>query len=341
VARATLHNEDEVGRKDLRDGDTVIVQRAGDVIPQVVGVVNPERPGRARAFSMTKKLTPRGGEHPQCPICGSLAIREEGQAAWRCTGGLICPAQAVERLLHFCSRLAFDIEGMGEKNVRAFWEDGLLKTPGDIFRLRDHADEIEAREGWGEVSTRKLLEAIERRRRIPLDRLIYALGIRQVGEATAKLLARQYRDFATWRAAMLAAAESEEGDAYTELTNIGQIGPSLAGDIVAFFREAHNREVLDDLERELEIVPVEGPATSGSPLAGKTIVFTGTLEKLTRAEAKARAEAMGANVAGSVSSKTNFVVIGADAGSKAEKARALGVEILDEAAFLALLEGAG
>jgi DNA ligase (NAD+) len=340
VARATLHNEDEVARKDFRDGDTVVVQRAGDVIPQVVSVVLERRPKGARPFSMAKKLTPKGKDHPACPVCGSLAIREEGQAHWRCTGGLVCPAQGVERLIHFCSRLAFDVEGLGEKNILFFWERGLLRSPADIFRLQRNDPGLPEQEGWGEVSARKLWEAIDRRRRISLDRFIYALGIRQVGEATAKLLARHYRTLEHWREAMLEAAHDEASEAYRELTNIGQIGPSVAGDILAFFREDHNREALDDLAAQLEeVTPVEIPATRGSPIAGKTVVFTGTLEKMTRQEAKARAEALGANVAGSVSKKTDFVVVGADAGSKAAKATELGVRMLSEDEWLKLLGG--
>jgi DNA ligase (NAD+) len=336
VARATLHNEDEVRRKDFRDGDTVVIQRAGDVIPQVVSVVEDKRSPDSVPFSMAAKLTPPGGDHPQCPICHSLAIREEGQAAWRCTGGLVCPAQGVERLVHFGSRLAFDIDGLGEKNIAAFYADELIKTPADIFRLRDHAEDIRAREGWGETSTRNLIEAIDRRRTIGLDRLIYSLGIRQVGEATAKLLARHYGSFERWQAAMLA-AEDPESDAYRDLTNISQIGESVAGDIIAFFREEHNREALADLVKQLDTIEeVAAPSQSASALAGKTVVFTGTLEKLTRFEAKARAEGLGAKVASSVSAKTDYVVVGADAGSKAEKAKALGVTTLTEDEFVAL-----
>ena len=343
VARATLHNEDEVARKDFRDGDTVVIQRAGDVIPQVVSVVDPDRHGRAAPFSMAAKLTAAGGGEPVCPVCGSHARREEGEVAWRCTGSLVCPAQGVERLIHFCSRLAFDIEGMGEKNVLFFWEKEWIRRPADIFRLarRDRAappeERLAAQEGWGAVSARKLFEAIERRRSIALDRLIYALGIRQVGEATAKLLARHYGTFDAWKAAMLSAAADEASDAYRDLTNISQIGASVAGDIAAFFGEAHNLAALDDLAGELTIAAVAAPAAIASPIAGKTMVFTGTLEKLTRAESKARAEALGANVASSVSAKTDYVVIGADAGSKAAKAQALGVAILSEKEFLALI----
>jgi DNA ligase (NAD+) len=339
VARATLHNEDEVARKDFRDGDTVVIQRAGDVIPQVVSVVLDRRPKGSKPFSMMAKLMPPGGDHPVCPICGSLAVRETGQAAWRCTGGLVCPAQGVERLIHFCSRLAFDIEGLGEKNIHAFWSDKLIQQPADIFRLHEREAEIREREGWGELSTRNLLQAIERRRKIALDRLIYALGIRQVGEATAKLLARHFGTFEAWNSAMLEAARDEESDAYRDLTNISQIGPSVAGDISAFFKEAHNLAALDDLVRQLEITAVAPSSRASSPIAGKTIVFTGTLEKMTRPEAKARAEALGANVTSSVSAKTNYVVVGADAGSKADKATALGVTVLSEPEFLALIEG--
>jgi len=338
VARATLHNEDEIARKDFRDGDTVVIQRAGDVIPQVVSVVDPERPNRPLPFSMAAKLTPPGEDRPVCPICHSLAVREMGQVAWRCTGALVCPAQAVERFVHFCSRLAFDIEGMGEKNVEAFWTDKLIRQPADIFRLHQHAAAIREREGWGEVSTGNLLQAIERRRTIPLDRLIYALGIRQVGEATAKLLARHYGTVEAWKSAMLAAAEDTESEAYRDLTNIGQIGASVAGDLTDFFREKHNVAALDDLIAELhEVTAISAPSGAASPIAGKTIVFTGTLEKMTRAESKARAEALGANVTSSVSAKTDYVVVGADAGSKAAKAQALGVTILSEAEFLALI----
>ena len=326
VSRATLHNEDEIARKDVREGDTVIVQRAGDVIPQVVGVVLEERPADSQPFAFP--------EH--CPECGSLAVREPGEAARRCTGGLICPAQAVERLKHFVSRNAFDIDGLGERNIVAFRKDGLLHGPADIFRLKEKADAIREREGWGEKSVANLLAAIEARRTIPLDRFIYALGIRQVGEATAKLLARHYRSLAAWREAMTAAADPES-DAYRELDSIDGIGPSVAADLIAFFAEPHNRAVLDDLANEVRVEDFAAPAKAGSPLAGKTIVFTGTLEKMTRSEAKARAEALGATVAASVSKKTDYVVAGADAGSKAAKARDLGVETLSEPDWLALI----
>ncbi|MDE0059273.1 MAG: NAD-dependent DNA ligase LigA [Defluviicoccus sp.] len=318
VGRATLHNEDEIARKGVREGDTVIVQRAGDVIPQVVAVVEAKRPSSAAPFVFPGR----------CPECGSLAQREEGEAVRRCTGGLICPAQAVARLKHFVSRDAFDIEGLGARHIEAFWREKLIEKPGDIFRLADHGAALVEREGWAERSVANLLAAIEDRRSIPFERLVYALGIPQVGQATARLLARQYRTLPAWREAMLAAQDSE-GEVYAELVDIDGIGPSVAADIVDFFREAHNLEAVRDLEAELQIAAPEAVAAE-SPVSGKTVVFTGTLETMTRAEAKARAESLGAKVSGSVSRKTDYVVIGSDAGSKARKAGELGVAILSE-----------
>ena len=324
VQRATLHNEDEIQRKDVRIGDTVIVQRAGDVIPQIVGVVLERRPKNAVPYEFPER----------CPICDSLAVREPGMAARRCTGGLICAAQAVERLKHFVGRDCFDIEGLGEKHIGAFWQDGLIRQPGDIFRLK--ADIIAEREGWGEISANKLIAAIEERRRISLDRFINALGIPQIGQATARLLARHYRSFAAWRSEM-EAAQDPDNPAHAHLLDVHGIGEDMAADLIGFFAEPHNREVLDDLAGEVTILDYEAPPQAvQSPLAGKTIVFTGGLESMSRSEAKARAEALGANVASSVSAKTDYVVIGADAGSKAAKATALGVTALDEAAWLEL-----
>ena len=332
VSNATLHNEDEIARKDVRIGDTVIVQRAGDVIPQIVEVVMAKRPKGAKAYVFPDI----------CPECDSHAVREDGEVARRCTGGLICPAQAVERLRHFVSRDAFDIEGLGEKQIAAFWRDGLVKEPADIFTLaaRDAGFDppIAEREGWGEISAVNLFKAIEDRRRIDLDRFIYALGIRHVGETTARLLAKTYESAATVVARMREATD-RDGAAYQELIDIDGIGPKVADTIVDFFDEPHNVTVVDDLFEQLEIADFVAP-TGDTPLAGKTVVLTGTLEAMTRAEAKARAEALGAKVAGSVSSKTDYVVVGADAGSKATKARDLGVETLDEAAWLALIQGA-
>jgi DNA ligase (NAD+) len=324
VQRATLHNEDEIARKDIRVGDTVIIQRAGDVIPQVVSVVLEKRPVDAVPYEFP--------EH--CPVCHSLAVREPGMAARRCTGGLICAAQAVERLRHFVSRDCFDIEGMGTKHITEFWEDRLIHSPADIFRLR--TEQIAGREGWGEVSARNLIRAIDARRRISLDRFINALGIPQVGQATARLLARHYRSLDAWRREM-EAAQDEESAALASLLDVHGIGADMAADIVGFFAESHNRDLLADLLREVDVLDYEAPSrATASPLAGKTIVFTGGLESMSRSEAKARAEALGANVASSVSAKTHFVVIGADAGSKATRAEALGVTTLDEAAWLKL-----
>jgi DNA ligase (NAD+) len=324
VQRATLHNEDEIQRKDVRIGDTVVVQRAGDVIPQIVSVVLERRPNDAQPYHFP--------DH--CPICGSLAVREPGQVARRCTGGLICAAQAVERLRHFVSRDCFDVEGLGEKHITAFWQDGLIRQPGDIFRLDPTV--IGKREGWGELSARNLKAAIDERRRISLDRFINALGIPQVGQATARLLARHYRSLAVWRREM-EAAQDPDSEARAGLLDIHGIGEEMAADIVGFFAEPHNRAVLDDLMREITILDYAGPTQhAASPLAGKNIVFTGSLDAMSRSEAKARAEALGANVTSSVSAKTDYVVTGADPGSKATKAAALGVKLLDEAEWLAL-----
>ena len=326
VARATLHNEDEIQRKDVREGDSVVLQRAGDVIPQVVSVVMEARPKGAKPFVFPET----------CPECGSVAIRPEGEVIRRCTGGLICPAQAVERLRHFVSRDALDIEGLGEKSIVEFFQDGRVRTPADMFKLT--AEMLEGREGWKERSIQNLLSAIQARRKVPLERFIYALGIRQVGQATAKLLAKHYGTLQTWRPAMEAAADPAS-EAYADLTSIDQIGPSVAEDLIAFFAEEHNRTVFDDLARHVEAEAFVAPAAAGSPIADRTVVFTGTLEKMTRSEAKARAEALGAKVAGSVSKKTDYVVVGADAGSKADKARALGVATLTEDEWLALIGG--
>ena len=327
VSNATLHNEDEIRRKDVRVGDTVIVQRAGDVIPQVVRVVEDKRPAGSEpyAFPVT------------CPVCGSEAVRDEDEAVRRCTGGLICSAQVVERLKHFVSRNAFDIKRLGAKHIVAFHADGLIDGPADIFRLEDRKDELLEREGWGAQSVENLLAAIRERRTIGFDRFIYALGIRQVGQATARLLARNYGTLDAWRNAM-SKAQDRESQAYQDLLNIDGIGESVANDILAFLHEDHNRTVLDNLDSLLEIEPLAAVAND-SPVAGKTVVFTGTLEKMTRSEAKARAEALGAKVSGSVSAKTDLVVAGPGAGSKAKKAAELGVETIDEDAWLELISG--
>jgi len=339
VSRATLHNEDEIRRKDIREGDTVVVQRAGDVIPQVVKSLK------------EKRSTPEPPEYEfpkTCPCeLRSPVMREPGEAVSRCTGELACPYQQVRRLIHFVSRDAFDIEGLGGKHVEEFWRDELIASPAGIFRLKDKRDEIAARDGWGDQSADKLVAAIEARRKISFDRFIYALGIRQVGQSTARLLARNYGDVKTWHDAMLAAETEraahpdarkpqEVGEAYADLCSIEGIGMSMADDITAFFGEAHNLDVLDALEGELEVEPMATVAT-GSPVAGKTVVFTGTLETMTRSEAKARAEALGAKVSGSVSAKTDYVVAGPGAGSKAKKAAELGIATLAEQEWLDLI----
>ncbi len=329
VARATLHNEDEIARKDIRVGDMVIVQRAGDVIPQILGHVPEERHADSQPFVFPET----------CPVCGALAPRPPGEAIRRCTGGLTCAAQAAERLRHFVSRGAFDIEGLGDRHIEAFFADGLIRTPADIFRLGQRADEIALREGWGARSVERLLAAIAARRRVPLDRFIFALGIRQIGEASAKLLARHYGSVAVWREAMAALAADPAGEAAQDLATIDQVGPAMIADLRAFFAEPHNRDAIAALLDAVEVEPAARPRAASSPIAGKTVVFTGTLETMSRQEAKARAEALGATVAGSVSKKTDYVVVGADAGSKATKARDLGLTTLGEGDWLALIGG--
>jgi DNA ligase (NAD+) len=328
VSRATLHNEDEIARKDVREGDWVVIQRAGDVIPQVVEVILARRPEGAKAFVFPEI----------CPECGSSAVREPGEVARRCTGGLICPAQAVERLKHFVSRDAFDIEGLGGRNIEQFWADGLIASPADVFRLAERRDELAEREGWGEKSADNLVAALEERRRIELPRFIYALGIRQVGQATARLLAKNYGSLATLRAALVEAAD-DQSDAYKSLIDIDGIGPGVAEDLLAFFREPHNRDVIDDLAALVDVEDFVVSEASGSPVVGKTVVFTGTLETMGRNEAKARAEALGAKVAGSVSAKTDIVVAGPGAGSKLKKAEELGLTVMTEEEWLTLVGG--
>jgi DNA ligase (NAD+) len=319
VQHATLHNEDEIARKDIRIGDLVELQRAGDVIPQILRVLK-------RGGNTVPYVFP---DH--CPVCGSIAPRDPDEAVRRCTGGLICPAQITERLIHFCARGAFDIDGMGEKTILEFFEAGLLKSPPDIFLLPDHEAEIAGRDGWGKLSAENLSNAIRAKTTIPLARFIFALGIRRIGENNAKLLARHYVSYAQWRASMEAATQIGS-DARLELGSISGVGPTIATDLAAFFAEPHNLETLTALEKHITITDAASAATIDSPLAGKTIVFTGTLS-MARPEAKARAEALGAKVTESVSKKTDFVVIGADAGSKAKKAAELGLRTLSEDEF--------
>lgn len=340
VSNATLHNEDYIkgigqdgepirGGKDLRVGDTVKIQRAGDVIPQIVDIDLDKRPAEAQPF-----------EFPTvCPACGSHAVREENEktgrvdAIRRCTGGLICPAQATEKLKHFVSRNAFDIEGFGDKQVDAFYQDGLVMAPADIFTLEERdkraLTKLRNREGWGAVSAKNLFEAINARRDIDLNRFIFALGIRHVGEGNAKLLARAYGSWGAFSNAMVA-AHDEAGEAWTDLNDIDGIGHIVADALVEFFAEAHNRDQLDALLEQVIPREAEKIDASGSPVAGKTVVFTGSLERMTRDEAKAMAERFGAKVSGSVSRKTDLVVAGPGAGSKLKKAQDLDVEVISE-----------
>jgi DNA ligase (NAD+) len=420
VSNATLHNEDEIKRKDIRVGDTVVVQRAGDVIPQVVRVVLEQRPAHTKPYKFPHT----------CPVCGSHAARDEGEeggdaeAVRRCTGGLICPAQAKERLRHFVSRLAFDIEGLGRERIELFYDEGLIRAPADIFTLakRDAKSDspLAGRDGFGEKSAQNLFHAIEARRRIGLERFLFALGIRHVGETTARdlarafgtydafhdqvalaskvrpganyrrlvtakgigpktaetlmqaiaargrkdlfddepasfeavvpgikgvrtgvadALARAFADVSTFIETARAAAGEMPGDDYRAFAGLNGIGEVVADSLIDFFGEPHNRTVVRDLLHEIEIQPYVRQATVASAVTDKTVVFTGTLEKLSRNEAKARAERAGAKVAGSVSKKTDYVIAGADAGSKLDKALEFGITVLNEDEWLALLEG--
>ncbi|MCE8508986.1 NAD-dependent DNA ligase LigA [Ruegeria pomeroyi] len=385
VSNATLHNEDYIaGRdsrgqeirdgKDIRVGDWVQVYRAGDVIPKIADVDLSKRPDDAQPFDFPT----------QCPECGSPAIREEGDAVRRCTGGVICPAQAVEKLKHFVSRAAFDIEGLGAKQVEQFHADGWIREPADIFELHsrygDGLQQLKNREGWGEKSATNLFQAIDDKRRIPLARLIFALGIRHVGEVGAKDLALHYRDWdamaaaldtarpaalahraadtaeeqerqqaqaegrrariSDTRAAVISAQEvpPEAAAAWADLIGVDGIGATLGLSLSDAFANGDERAAFDRLSAHLTVIPPDAPARD-SPVAGKTVVFTGSLEKMTRAEAKARAEALGAKVAGSVSKKTDLLVAGPGAGSKLKTAQSLGIETLDEDGWLKLIEG--
>ena len=372
VSNATLHNEDYIagraadgtpirGGADIRVGDRVKLYRAGDVIPKVADVDLSARPEGAEPYAYPET----------CPECGSPAPREEGDAVRRCTGGLVCPAQAAEKLKHFVSRGAFDIEGLGEKQVEALFADGWIREPADIFTLRErHGEALREREGWGELSAANLLRAIEARRRIPMDRLIFGLGIRHVGEAGAKLLARHY---GTWEALAAAMDAARPGAAHARavaawkraraearkagrplpddpkpeappaevlapweaLVGIDGVGETMALAAVDAFAAERERASIDRLVAQLDVEPVEG--AEGGALAGKTVVFTGTLERMTRAEAKGRAEALGARVSGSVSARTDLVVLGPGSGSKGKRAVELGVETVDEDGWLALI----
>jgi DNA ligase (NAD+) len=335
VEKATLHNADEIARKDVRLGDTVVVQRAGDVIPQIVSVVLEERPADARPFAFPT--------HCPCPLSTPLARETMASGAEtvvrRCTGELACPFQRVEHLKHFVSRRAFDIEGLGEKQLRAFFDEGLIGEPADIFRLaRDEkaVSSLRERGGYGETSVKNLVAAIEARRAVPLERFIYGLGIRHIGESTAIVLARGYGDAVSFLAAMdkVAAADA---DAVAELDALDQVGAAVIGAAGAYFSEPHNRRVVGALVGQLDIEDTARPKAD-TAVAGKTVVFTGALEQMTRDEAKAQAESLGAKVSSAVSKKTDIVVAGPGAGSKLKLANELGLEVLSEEAWLALVK---
>lgn len=328
VSRATLHNQDEIIRKDIREGDHVIIQRAGDVIPQVLRSIADKRGADSAPYIFPQT----------CPSCGAAAVRAEEEVATRCTAGLLCPAQAVERLRHFVSRLAFDIEGLGDKIIREFYAENILRLPADIFRLSAHAEDLKTREGWGDLSVRNLMAAIEARRSIGLDRFIYALGIRQIGHATAKKLALHYETLEKLQNDMQAAMDGDSA-AFQNLIAIDDIGPSVAHDLIEFFNDPQQMAAVADLAGELTIAPYIRSVVD-SPVSGKTVVFTGKMLRLGREEAKAQAEALGAKVAGSVSKKTDYVIAGEDSGSKLKKAAELGVTVLSEDEWMDLI-GAG
>ena len=326
VSHATLHNEDELKRKDIRIGDTVVIQRAGDVIPQVVRVVLEKRPADSVPF-----------EFPTvCPVCGAHVVRDPDEAVQRCSGGLVCPAQAVESLKHFVSRDALNIEGLGAKNMAFFFDRGWIKTPSDVFTLESRVGaDIRKLDGWGDKSADNLFAAIRKvAAATPMEKFLFALGIREVGQATARLLAAHYLTMPAFLEQM-SLAQDRESDAYKELLSIESIGDVIACEILDFTAEEHNRTEIDKL-LNLMTVTAFVPVENDSPLAGKTVVFTGSLETMTRSEAKAKAQSAGAKVAGSVSKKTDYVVLGADAGSKAQKAAELGITVLSEAEFTEL-----
>lgn len=326
VSHATLHNEDELKRKDIRISDTVVIQRAGDVIPQVVRVVLEKRPADSVPF-----------EFPTvCPVCGAHVVRDPDEAVQRCSGGLVCPAQAVESLKHFVSRDALNIEGLGAKNMAFFFDRGWIKTPSDVFTLESRVGaDIRKLDGWGDKSADNLFAAIRKvAAATPMEKFLFALGIREVGQATARLLAAHYLTMPAFLEQM-SLAQDRESDAYKELLSIESIGDVIACEILDFTAEEHNRTEIDKL-LNLMTVTAFVPIENDSPLAGKTVVFTGSLETMTRSEAKAKAQSAGAKVAGSVSKKTDYVVLGADAGSKAQKAAELGITVLSESEFTEL-----
>jgi DNA ligase (NAD+) len=346
VSNATLHNEDYIkgidgngmpirNGKDIRIGDLVQVYRAGDVIPKIADVDLSKRDPMSEPFTFPK----------QCPECGSAAIREDEDAIRRCSGGIICPAQAIERLKHFVSRKAFDIDGLGAKQVEMFYIDDALpiRQPADIFTLQqrdaDNLTKLKNRIGWGDLSAQNLFDAITKKRNISFNRLLFSLGIRHVGEGASKLVALHYGNWATFERAIDKASDFC-GVEWEELLGIDGVGEVMARSLIGAFTNVTERASIDLLVNNLTIADVVRAKNENSPVAGKVVVFTGTLEKMTRAEAKNVAERLGAKVSGSVSAKTNILIAGPGAGSKAKKAADLGVEVIDEDAWLSLIEGA-
>jgi len=332
VSNATIHNEDEISRLDVRIGDTVEIQRAGDVIPQILRVTNPEREGRTDPFEYPSK----------CPVCNSDAVRETDEkgkmdVVRRCVNGLSCPAQAIESLIHFVSRRAFDIDGMGAKQIEAFFEKELVTEPAHIFSLeaRNSDIKLETWEGWGETSAQNLFASINATREIPFDKFLYSLGIRHVGQGNAQLISRHYLSFEKFLTEIRAAANMD-GQAWDELLSIDGVGGAAAGSLVEFLNADQNASIVDALLDAVSVIDAEAPSAD-TAVSGKTVVFTGKLELMSRDEAKAKAQSLGAKVSGSVSAKTNYVVAGPGAGSKLKKAESLGVEVLTENEWLELI----
>ena len=329
VSRATLHNQDELERKDIREGDLVVLQRAGDVIPQIVEVDLTARPEDSQPYEFPHS----------CPVCGADAIRPAGEAVRRCSNALGCAAQALEHLVHFVSRSVLDIDGLGARSIELFFDKQLVQKPGDIFRLQDQRDLILSLDGWGDKAFDKMIAGIEAKRDIGLDTLIYALGIRQFGAANSRLIALRVGTLDGFLALvdrLLSDDMITRSGARDELLEIDGVGDTIVDDLIAFFSSSQNRAVVDDLLAEINVNAVAAPSVAdGSPFAGKVMVFTGTLSQMSRAEAKAKAESLGAKVSGSVSKKTDIVVAGAEAGSKAKKAVELGVELIDEDTWMA------
>ena len=328
VSRATLHNDDEIKRKDIREGDQVLVQRAGDVIPQIVSSIPEKRSSNSTVFSFPST----------CPCPLKLPIeRASGEVAIKCSGGSKCPFQQVERLKHFVSRQAFDIEGLGGKNIKKLWSDGFIKSPADIFKLRRFKNKIKNLEGWGDLSFQNLEDAIEEKRTVLFDRFIYSLGIPQIGESTAKLLAKNYQNLEHLILAIKECKNTESSE-FKDLSDINGIGPSIANDIIEFLLDRENLEAIQDLASELEIKDLPTKSIKSSPIKNKVIVFTGSLDSMSRSEAKEKAESLGAKVTGSISSKTDYLIVGKEAGTKEKKAKDLDIKLIDESQWLKIIK---